>query len=156
MNKKVFAIALATVLFGALYALGQNALPITDAAPTRANLPEQQPAYGGGSGVPAALTLTVNQPVEIPGHVLQAGNYTLEVNPFDKMVLVSTDAGKAIGLFPVIASTRVKASGAPDVVLAETSGTMMRIAEWYFSGDVNGYSFVYPKAKHRAVLSAMK
>ena len=131
MNKKIFAIALATVLFGALSALAQGPLPVTDAVPARANQPEQQAAYGGGNGEPAALAITVNKPVEIPGHVLQAGNYTLEVNPIDNMVLVSTDAGKAIGFFPVMRSSRAKGSNS-DIVLDEAAGSMLRLAAWYF------------------------
>jgi hypothetical protein len=96
--------------------------------------------------------VTFSQPVEIPGMVLPAGTYTIE--------LVDSDSDRHIVRFFNADQTRVVATvlAIPNLRLKTTDKPVMTFSEqpinspealkaWFYSGDSFGQEFVYPKKR---------
>ncbi len=101
-----------------------------------------------GIGAPAAypdLIVTAKQPVEVPGKVLQPGQYTFRLINLNNEVTVAS-ANKTVGIFPVVPALRMHPSG-NGLVRTEKSpaGGPDRISEWFFPGQSDGYQLVYPR-----------
>ncbi len=103
-----------------------------------------------------SMVITTSGPVRIPGHVLPAGQYELRLMPGNNMVAVSSaDGSKSYGEFFVLAVTRNSAAAKAEVALKQTNPDgVSRLAAWFFPGQEDGYSLVYPAAKHNATLMA--
>jgi hypothetical protein len=96
--------------------------------------------------------VTFNQPVEIPGRVLAAGTYTME--------LLGSNSTRTIVRFFNEDRTKIIATvlGIPNLRLKATDKTVMMFEErpinnpeamkaWVYPGDFYGTEFVYPKRR---------
>lgn len=90
-----------------------------------------------------ALTLTVSQPVAVPGAVLQPGNYSIRfADDQERTVLIRHANGAVIGVFPVINAYRADATSAVEVDVLHSNGGA-RISSWFMPGSRSGWEFVY-------------
>ena len=96
--------------------------------------------------------VTFSQPVEVPGQILPAGTYTIE--------LVGTESYRHIVRFLSADRSQVITTvlAIPNLRLETTDKTVMTFAErpidspealkaWFYPGDNFGQEFVYPKAR---------
>jgi len=96
--------------------------------------------------------ITFAQPVEIPGRVLPAATYTMEIyeNLGDRHIVrfYNADRTKLIASVLAIPNTRIKPINHSVVTFAEQSGNApLTLKEWFYPGDSFGQEFVYPKAR---------
>lgn len=105
--------------------------------------------------------VTFSQPMEIPGRILPAGTYTIE--------LVDSDSDRHIVRFFNADQTRVVATvlAIPNLRLKTTDKPVMTFAErpinspealkaWFYSGDSFGQEFVYPKKRAIELVQVVK
>jgi len=157
MNRKVLTIAFTLALFGLV-----SASPVwaNEAADTPADQAVEVASIGGSAtyvALPALtdLTVTVARPVQIPGHVLQPGQYSFRLIDSDNAVAVSRlDGSKFYGNYFIIPTSRDRAGDGAVYTQESQGGGFDRIASWYYPGELNGYSFIYPKTKHAQVAKA--
>lgn len=102
--------------------------------------------------------ITIQEPMEIPGMVLPAGEYVIKradeslpnviqfTNPEETEVLATVQA------LPTI---RQKPSEKVEIVAEERpTGSPEALKKWFYPGDLTGAEFVYPKAQRTLVASA--
>lgn len=95
-----------------------------------------------------ATRINFNEPIQIPGQVLPAGNYlfrlidggsdrnTVEIFSSDRTVLYAT--------LQTIATERPEATGDTTIALAEQAGGKPdALLKWFYPGCVTGTEFVY-------------
>jgi hypothetical protein len=112
-----------------------------------------------GSGVRAddwnkKTVMTFSQPVEIPGQILPAGTYTIELVNLDTdrhiVRFLDADGIKVVATVLAINNWRLHPTGQTVVKFAERSGDNPEaLKAWFYPGDNFGQEFVYPK--HRAI-----
>ena len=98
--------------------------------------------------------LTFNEPVEIPGHVLQAGSYVFKLADSDSnrdIVQVFTDDQKhLIATIPALPDSRPEPADNTIVTFEERpSGSPEAVHSWFYPGDTEGFEFVYPNSEER-------
>jgi hypothetical protein len=90
-----------------------------------------------------ALTLTVSQPVAVPGAVLQPGSYSVRfADNQEHTVLIRQANGAVVGLFPVIDAYRAEATSNAEVDVLHSNGGS-RISSWFMPGNRSGWAFIY-------------
>ncbi len=157
MDRKVLTIALTVTL---------SALVSTSVAWANVPNPEErdQAARSGDSGAvilyalpsPNEVRVTALRPVQIPGRVLQPGEYSLRLSGSGSVVTVSNlDGSEFYGNYLVVPAYRSHRS---DIVAytTETRGGPERITSWFVPGSLRGHAFLYPKGKHGNVQIAAK
>ena len=109
-------------------------------------------AAGADTNFNKRTVVTFSQPVEIPGQVLPAGTYTIELaNSFANRHIVRFFNADRTHLFATVLAI-------PNLRLTATSDTVMKFAErpgnapealkaWFYPGNAFGQEFVYPKAR---------
>ena len=95
--------------------------------------------------------LTFNQPVEVPGMVLQAGTYVIRrmdgANP-NVIQILNGDETHVYATLLTIPDYKMDSSDASVVTLEERSAeSPQAIKEWFYPGDTIGQEFLYPAAK---------
>jgi hypothetical protein len=95
-------------------------------------------------------TMTFNQPVEIPGKVLSAGNYVFKLadSSSDRHIvqILSPDERHVYATILAIADERPQPAGKTVVTFEErAAGSPEAIKAWFYPGDETGNEFVYPK-----------
>ncbi len=138
MNRKMAVIAFAMVLSAGVFA-----------SPARADSSNQE------------VQFKVNQPVEIPGRVLDPGTYDIRLLGFGSHVagVWSPGGSKFYGLVVTEPTLRMRRLGKARVDLIGKSGYAApeRIKDWFYPGDEYGNRLVYPsKAMHLAQASTPK
>jgi len=100
------------------------------------------------------LTLTFNNPVEIPGHVLTPGTYVFELGvgntSQDENVVRVYNKSKdhLYGMFLTIPDHRLTRTNKPVLEFAESPvGSPDAIYAWFYPDDKTGHEFVYPKSE---------
>jgi len=100
------------------------------------------------------LTLTFNNPVEIPGQVLPAGTYVFKVGVGDTsqdedVVRVYDKAENHVyGVFLTIPDHRLTRSNKPVLEFEKgPAGSPEAIYAWFYPDDKTGHEFVYPKSQ---------
>jgi len=96
--------------------------------------------------------VTFNQPVEIPGQVLPAGTYTIELyESFANRHVVrifNADRTKLIATVLAIPNLRLKATDDTVLTFSERSGNAPdALKAWFYPGNGIGQEFVYPKQR---------
>lgn len=99
-----------------------------------------------------ATKLTFNEPVEVPGMVLEPGTYwfTLADSDSDRNVVEIWNADRThlIRTILAIPDYRLKATGKTVIHFEERpSDAPEAIHSWYYPGDNYGEEFVYPKSR---------
>lgn len=96
--------------------------------------------------------VTFKQPVEIPGQVLPAGTYTIELmESYGNRHIVrfmNADRTKQIAIVLAIPNYRLTATDKTVMTFAERPGAHPdALKAWFYPGDGFGQEFVYPKAR---------
>lgn len=96
--------------------------------------------------------VTFTQPVEIPGQVLPAGTYTIEL--FESLGnrnivrIFNADRTKLIATVLAIPNRRLAPTGDTAMKFSERPGNAPdALKAWFYPGDTFGQEFVYPKAR---------
>jgi LPXTG-motif cell wall-anchored protein len=100
--------------------------------------------------------MTFNQPVEIPGMVLEAGTYAIKipdpVTHADMVGFYNLDETQLYKLVRTIPAYRLDVTDTTAITFEErTKGAPLAIKTWFYPGDNWGKEFVYGKAKTIAV-----
>jgi LPXTG cell wall anchor motif len=97
-----------------------------------------------------ATTVTVNEPVQIPGTVLQPGTYTFTL--FDSqsnrhvVQVFNQDRTQLIATVMAIPNYQLQPAGKTILEFAERpTGQPVALEAWFYPGDNFGQEFVYPK-----------
>jgi hypothetical protein len=96
--------------------------------------------------------VTFSQPVEIPGMVLPAGTYTIElVDSASYRHIVrffNADQTRVIATVLAIPNARLTATDKPVMAFAERPiNSPEALKAWFYSGNTSGHEFVYPKRR---------
>jgi len=107
--------------------------------------------------VKKATSLAVFEPIEIPGVVLQPGNYVVKVpDPVthaDMVGFYNQDESQLIKLVRTIPSYRLEVRDKTVITFEErANGAPDAIKTWFFPGDNWGREFVYSKAETLAAV----
>lgn len=97
-------------------------------------------------------TLTVNQPIQVPGKVLPAGTYVLKLldSPSDRHIvqIYNEDQTELQTTILAIPNYRLRLTGETVFTFWETApGTPRALRAWFYPGDNFGQEFAYPKTK---------
>src|SRR5215472_3288878 len=101
--------------------------------------------------------LTLQDSFEVPGMVLKPGTYVLKAddnsgNPRTLVRLLSQDESQTLTTFVAIPDNRMRPES--DVVVTFFNGVIdgpKSVQTWYYPGEMNGYEFVYPKARAKEI-----
>jgi LPXTG-motif cell wall-anchored protein len=110
-------------------------------------------ARGADNNVQRRSRLTVSEPTEIPGTVLQPGTYFVKVMDFqgEKLIVqfLNEDETKLIATVLAMRDRRVMTDdGQTGFTYFERSpGGPAALKSWYYAGDNWGEVFVYPRSK---------
>ncbi len=154
MKTRVLVMVAVLVLFGLVF-VGQAlaSRPILDKETPEALSDVGTTAIAAQQFDPVAI-VTVSRPVQIPRHTLQPGQYSFRLlNSGMEVAVASLDGSTFYGNYIVNRTTRNRAEGGL-VYTEETPGGPERISSWFFPGQLDGYSFVYPRTKHGLVAKA--
>jgi hypothetical protein len=104
------------------------------------------------TGFNKRTVVTFNQPVEIPGQVLPAGTYTVELyESFGNRHIVrifNADRSKLIATVLAIPNQRLEPTENNVMTFAERPGNSPdALKAWFYPGENTGQEFVYPKAR---------
>lgn len=96
--------------------------------------------------------MTFSQPVEIPGQVLPAGTYTVQLVDLGSerhiVRFLDADGIKVVATVLAINNWRLHPTGETVVKFAERSGDNPEaLKAWFYPGDNFGQEFVYPKQR---------
>lgn len=96
------------------------------------------------------LDVHMKEPVAIPGHVLQPGDYVFRLMESDQyphiVQVMSADGSTVFGLFQVEPAQRQDYGDHSAVTLTEPDAAgVQSISQWYFPGSRDGYQFIYSK-----------
>jgi hypothetical protein len=110
------------------------------------------PLVLNGDPVKKRTEVNFNQPVEIPGMVLLAGDYVVKIpDPVthgDMVGFYNTDETHLYKLVRTIPAYRLDAGDKTEFAYEERAGgAPMAIKTWFYGGDHWGREFVYEKAK---------
>lgn len=99
-----------------------------------------------------ATKLTFNEPVEIPGRVLDAGTYwfMLADSQSDRNIVQIWNADRTQLITTILAIPDYRLQPAGDTVIKfeeRPSGSPEAIHAWFYPGDNFGQEFVYPKTR---------
>ena len=106
----------------------------------------------GDTGFNKRTVVTFNQPVEIPGQILPAGTYTIELYESfgDRHVvrIYNADRSKLIATVLAIPNERLTPTENNMMTFAERPGNSPdALKAWFYPGENGGQEFVYPKAR---------
>ncbi len=110
------------------------------------------PGARGDTGFNKRTVVTFTQPVEVPGQVLPAGTYTIELyESFGNRHIVriyNADRSKLIATVLAIPNERLTPTEDNVMKFSERSGNEPNaLKAWFYPGDNFGQEFVYPKAR---------
>jgi len=102
-------------------------------------------------------TIRIDDLSEVPGMVLEPGTYVLKTeevsnSPRATIELLNQDESQRLTSFTAIPDHRQRPES--DVVITYFDGITVGprpIQTWFYLGDMNGYEFVYPKARAKEI-----
>jgi hypothetical protein len=107
-------------------------------------------------------TITFNNPVQIPGHLLQAGSYVFV--RFDNgngpnvnlIRIFNSDRSQLIATIQTVTTERQNVSGDTVLTFAEESqnGQAPVLVDWFYPGSLEGHEFVYSGRQEQEVQDA--
>jgi LPXTG-motif cell wall-anchored protein len=104
--------------------------------------------------------MTLNEPTEIPGTVLQPGTYVIKVMDYkdgkEIVQFTSEDEKDVIATVLAIRDRRVNTKDAQTgfVYFPRVEGNPIALKSWYYAGDEWGEVFAYPHSKAVAIARA--
>jgi len=118
------------------------------------------PAILHGDEFDLKTYITVNQPFQLPGAVLQPNTkYVLkrvDHGTTDPHVLrvMNADENQVLSTFFAISAERIEPADNTILTFYETApGYAKPAREWFYPGRTIGYEFVYPKDKHNEIMA---
>ena len=105
--------------------------------------------------------LTINEPLQIPGEVLQPGKYVVKLadSAANRHIVqvYSADESKVLATVMGIPNYRLKPTGRSEFSFWETpKGTPPALRAWFYPGDNFGQEFAYPKQEATALSAAVR
>ena len=105
--------------------------------------------------------LTISEPTEIPGMVLEPGNYIVQVvNTKQTRFVVqflTGDGAKNVTTVMAVPNYRVNITdGSPFTYFQRSSGAPLALKNWFYVGNNFGIEFVYPKETAVRIAQASK
>jgi hypothetical protein len=105
--------------------------------------------------------LTISEPTEIPGMVLEPGKYIVQVlNTKETRIVVqflNGDGSKNIATVMAVPNYRVKVTdGSPFTYFQRGEGAPQALKDWFYVGNNFGIEFVYPKETAVRIAKASK
>ncbi|HEY4359896.1 MAG TPA: hypothetical protein VGN17_02955 [Bryobacteraceae bacterium] len=105
--------------------------------------------------------VTLDQPTEVPGIVLQPGTYVIKLlNSSSNRHIVEIFNEKMDHLYALtfaVAADRVERKGKTVLTFYEGSATRPQaMRRWFWPGDTNGQEFVYPKDQAEQIRRSTK
>ena len=105
--------------------------------------------------------VTFSQPVEIPGQILPAGTYTIELVDSDSnrhiVRFFSADQTRVVATVLAIPNLRLKTTDKPVMTFSERPiNSPEALKAWFYSGDNFGQEFVYPKQRAIELVQVVK
>jgi LPXTG-motif cell wall-anchored protein len=105
--------------------------------------------------------LTISEPTEIPGMVLEPGKYIVQVlNTKETRLVVqflSGDGSKNITTVIAVPNYRVKIEdGSPFTYFQRSEGAPQALKDWFYVGNNFGIEFVYPREEAFKIAQASK
>lgn len=96
--------------------------------------------------------LTISDPLEIPGHVLQPGKYTMKLMDSQSnrhiVQVFNEDGTQIITTILAIPNYRLQPTGKSEFGMWETpAGQPKALRSWFYPGDNFGQEFAYPKER---------
>ena len=118
------------------------------------------PLVLNGDPVKKRTEVTFNQPVEIPGMILEAGTYAVKVpdpvSHADMVGFYNLDETQLYKLVRTIPAYRLDVTDTTAIAFEErANGAPLAIKTWFYPGDNWGKEFVYGKAKALTVAEAI-
>ncbi len=106
-------------------------------------------------------TLTVNQPIEVPGTVLPPGTYVVKLvdSPSDRHIvqIFNAEENQVLTTILAIPNYRLKPTAGTVFTFWETApGTPHALRAWFYPGDNFGQEFAYPKVKAAEIAAVAK
>jgi hypothetical protein len=94
--------------------------------------------------------LTISEPTEIPGMVLEPGQYIVQVLDTNKPRMVvqflTGDGSKNVTTVMAVPNYRVRVTdGSPFTYFQRSEGSPQALKDWFYVGNNFGIEFVYPK-----------
>src|SRR5262249_23688326 len=107
------------------------------------------------------IMVTFNQPVEIPGQVLAAGNYkfVLVGDPFSRSLVrvYSADGKKIYATLDTIATERQAPTSDVTITFAERASSQPEaLLNWFYPGSKTGHELAYSKSEKRELAQAQR
>ena len=104
--------------------------------------------------------LTLGEPTEIPGQVLQPGKYVIKVldikNPRKVVQFMNEDETQVIATVMGVPNYRVTAGEGEFVYFQRAEGMPQALKYWFYPANNFGVEFVYPKAEAVKIAQASK
>jgi hypothetical protein len=97
-----------------------------------------------------ATKVTFSQPVQIPGKILPAGTYWIQLARTGDpgIVQIVSDQHEVVATLLTISRERQEPTGHSEFVLAKPSdGKAEAIVAWFYPNRTEGHEFLYPKAE---------
>jgi len=118
------------------------------------------PAKAGAQDVQRRAMMTLTEPAEIPGKILQPGSYVVKVMDYKdekEIVQFSTQDDKTvIATVLAIRDRRVRTDDGQTgfTYFQRLEGSPIALKSWYYAGDEWGEVFVYPRSKAIVIAQA--
>jgi len=105
--------------------------------------------------------VTISQPTEVPGTVLEPGTYVIKLlNSSSNRHIAEIMNEKMDHLYALtftVAAERIEPTGKPVLTFYEGSnGRPPAVRKWFWPGDTIGQEFIYPKAQAARISAATK
>ena len=106
-------------------------------------------------------TLTVNQPIDVPGAVLPPGTYVVKLldSASDRHIvqIFNADENQVLTTILAIPNYRLRPTAGTVFTFWETPpGTPRALRAWFYPGDNFGQEFAYPKVKATEIAAETK
>jgi len=88
----------------------------------------------------------INEPIEVPGRVLNPGRYDLKLASDNGSLaeLWNARGSKFYGFYETVPADRSNPNGLKLKLLASENGSPERLSAWFYPGDIQGNQFLYP------------
>ena len=106
-----------------------------------------------------ATKVTFSQPVQIPGKILPAGSYWIQLalTGDPGVVQIVSDQHEVVATLLTISRERQEPTGHSEFVFAKQSdGKADAIVAWFYPNRTEGHEFLYPKAERQELARGAK
>jgi hypothetical protein len=107
------------------------------------------------------IKVSFNEPIQIPGQVLPAGTYTLQLADPDGgqhlVQIFNADRSIVYATLPTVSAERAKATGDVTVSVAQSQvGGPNFLLGWFYPGSLTGHELLYSKARDKELAQTIR